>query len=231
MNSSEMAVAEFYEGGSVDNILGEISYLVAVSGDWVVDVGGTGEEIVVVNGGHLELRKAVYLISPVMTGLFCYIDEEEHGQYFRGYQKVDREGRKCLTPCRNEEKASEGPTCLVNVNGTQQPSVCGVPKCVWNVACYAQDGVGYRGNQTTGTQSGETYTCQNWSRDFPHPHMYHPSPSNTAVYGIGQHNKCRNPDPRNSGQPWCYTTSILVRYVYCSEILHCEDTDLPVFHF
>ena len=185
----------------------------------------------VLQGKQLELRRSVYTASPLMTDLFCYIDQEGHGQYFRGYQRVDKEGRMCQTPCRNEAKASEGPSCLVNIDNTQKMSVCGIPKCVWDVECYSQDGTSYRGNQTTGTIGSSTYDCQSWDRDFPHPHVYHPSPSNTALYGIGHHNKCRNPDPRNSELPWCYTTSFLVRYAYCNEILHCENTDLPIFHF
>jgi hypothetical protein len=199
---------------------------VAVSGDWNVM---EKENIVLANGGHFELRRGMYSVSPLMTDLFCYIEQEGHGQYFRGNQETDREGRKCLTHCRNEERSPEGPSCVVNVNKTEKRSPCGIPKCVWDVECFTRDGVDYRGNQTTGKQSGETYDCQKWSRDFPHPHIYHPSPSNTALYGIGEHNKCRNPDPRNSGLPWCYTTSFMVRYVYCDQIRKCETSNLPVF--
>ena len=74
--------------------------------------------------------------------------------------------------------------------------------------CQVGNGSSYRGTVSS-TVSG--ITCQKWIDQSPHDHMrteyYYP----TA--GLGDHNRCRNPD--NEGGQWCYTTDPAVRWELC----------------
>ena len=223
-------LATLYETGALNNSLGKIASLMAKSGDWKIRyVDDPNEVLVIPNGEVAELHdQVVYTAVPDMANIFCYFDlaEEGYGQYFKGKQQVDVNGNKCQSPCSNEEKDPAGPTCQIEQGGETILSSCGIPTCVWDVQCYSDDGTNYRGDQ----DHAADYTCQKWSSNWPHYHSkFHPSAENTAQFGIGDHSNCRNPDPDNAGQPWCYTTSILTRVVFCSELQHCEESGLPIF--
>ena len=55
-------------------------------------------------------------------------------------------------------------------------------------------------------------TCQAWSVQEPHSHGY--SVSEHGMFGVGDHNYCRNPDPTAFGV-WCHTTNPNIRWDYC----------------
>ena len=57
----------------------------------------------------------------------------------------------------------------------------------------------YRGDVAM-TLGGET--CQKWTSQTPEQHDR--TPENFPDAGLGDHNKCRDPD--NEGTPWCYST-------------------------
>ena len=235
-DGSEATLYTMYDAANINNTLGEIASLVALSGDWKIRFADDPNEVMLIsNGESLNLGDTVvYTAVPDMVNVFCYVDTEEegHGVYFRGNQVVDQKGNKCLSPCRNEAGAAAGPTCQVleSEGGEAVESVCGIPTCVWDVQCYAYDGVDYRGNVSTSESGSSTYNCQSWDSNWPHYHSkFHPSPENAADFGVGAHSHCRNPDPDNAGQPWCYTTNVFTRVGFCTNIARCEDSGLPIF--
>merc|ERR1712166_1019847 len=82
----------------------------------------------------------------------------------------------------------------------------------------------YRGFQTK-TRSGRT--CQNWMSMTPQHHTR--KPNNFPNKGLGNHNKCRNPDNEDGGI-WCYTTDSWKRWEYCNPVAAlpgrgCSDID------
>lgn len=195
----------------------------AISGDWIVrSHEHPYSEYHVIKQGDRHHARGIekVILEPVMANMFCYKDTEGHGKQFAGYQHKDQQGRKCETHCRNVDELDIGPHCLVGL----MRSPCGIPKCIWDVECSAGNGIGYRGTvNTVEIEGGKTVPCQAWNRDYPHAHShFHPSPYNTAVYGIGHHNYCRNPDPENTHAVWCYTTSFWVRAAQCS-VPHCDE--------
>ncbi|XP_070566001.1 uncharacterized protein [Ptychodera flava] len=75
--------------------------------------------------------------------------------------------------------------------------------------CYTQDdGSDYRG---TVSRTSNGRTCQAWTSQSPHQHIYTPDDYPNA--GLGDHNYCRNMD--GATQPWCYTMDSSVRWEYC----------------
>jgi len=83
----------------------------------------------------------------------------------------------------------------------------GQEKCVETRSGYRQ--TGYRGCKTT-TKSGKK--CQKWTSQSPHGHSN--TPQKKPYTGLGDHNKCRNPD-NEPGGIWCYTTDRNKRWEYC----------------
>ena len=88
-------------------------------------------------------------------------------------------------------------------------------KLIWNLGTCDEstpgtDEDGYRGCQTK-TVSGRT--CQKWTSQF-HKHTRTPENPEFAGKGLGDHNKCRNPDDEPQGI-WCYTTDPNKRWEYC----------------
>merc|ERR1712166_1178439 len=82
----------------------------------------------------------------------------------------------------------------------------------------------YRGFQTK-TRSGRT--CQNWMSMTPQHHTR--TPNNFPNKGLGNHNKCRNPDNEDGGI-WCYATDSWKRWEYCNPVAAlpgrgCSDID------
>jgi len=63
------------------------------------------------------------------------------------------------------------------------------------------------------TVSGRT--CQAWTLDAPHEHVYH----NDSMYPDGSvsaaGNKCRNPVSWWNGGVWCYTTDPNMKWELC----------------
>jgi len=190
--------------------------LVAVSGNWIVRNPSNpySETIFLMQGDKKTLKgMPTVLLEPMMANIFCYKDTEGHGARFSGYQDKDIKGRKCESPCRNTESLPIGPHCQVQ----NETSPCGIPQCIWDVDCSAGDGTGYRGLVNKATlEGGRSAACQGWDKDYPHVHTFHPTAYNTAKYGIGKDNYCRNPDPRNIQKPWCYTTDHWTRFGVCS---------------
>ena len=106
-------------------------------------------------------------------------------------------------------------TALTKINGTPLlkwiTALCVLDSVGADEDCYTGEGEDYRGDQSR-TKSG--YTCQKWSSQSPHTHVYTPGYMNPCAgdgcwledAGIGDHNYCRNPS-NHEGGPWCYTTS------------------------
>ena len=94
---------------------------------------------------------------------------------------------------------SQGNECLKVMNGGNPPDVS------------------YSGRLNV-TFSGRT--CQNWAASKPHVHKY---------TDVGDHNYCRNPNPKNYGGVWCYTTDQEKRWEHCS-VPRCV-SKLKVFDF
>ena len=69
----------------------------------------------------------------------------------------------------------------------------------------------YRGCQTK-TRSG--FTCQKWTTKYPHKHTR--TQEDYPNKGLGDHNKCRNPDGETG--IWCYTTNPNKRWELCDPI-------------
>uniref|UniRef100_A0A8C5PPL1 Uncharacterized protein n=1 Tax=Leptobrachium leishanense TaxID=445787 RepID=A0A8C5PPL1_9ANUR len=65
--------------------------------------------------------------------------------------------------------------------------------------CYRNDGLQYRGQVST-TDSG--YTCLPWDSYLLTKESINAFVSGIYMYGIGEHNFCRNPD--GAEKPWCY---------------------------
>ena len=85
-------------------------------------------------------------------------------------------------------------------------------------------GSGYRGTLSV-TVSG--YTCQKWTEQLPHEHIYTMDKFNEK--GIGDHNYCRNPDGEDESdteiEAWCYTTSLTKRWDWC-EVPTCHSAGI-----
>lgn len=76
-------------------------------------------------------------------------------------------------------------------------------------------GTSYRGDQTI-TAGG--YVCQAWNKNTPKVRRKSViSNYNSKSRGLGDHNKCRNPD-NSTGGLWCYTVNPNVRYDWCYPI-------------
>merc|ERR1719387_3397087 len=71
----------------------------------------------------------------------------------------------------------------------------------------------YRGCQT---MTRSCRTCQKWSKLSPHQHTNTPYHLKGQGTGVGNHNKCRNPD--GSETIWCYTTDSSTRYEFCDPL-------------
>ena len=66
-----------------------------------------------------------------------------------------------------------------------------------DMKCYStvDNGYGYRGSSTNG--------CVKWTR----PQLTTFPVSQYAAAGLGDHNYCRNPDPKTRSKPWCYSAN------------------------
>ncbi|XP_055889734.1 protein SpAN-like [Biomphalaria glabrata] len=89
------------------------------------------------------------------------------------------------------------------------------------------DGRDYRGDLDY-TQSG--YTCQKWTDSYPYNHPFVAYSRQWAARngaqspdGLGDHNKCRNPDRHRKKRPWCYTTKSSAEWGYC-DVHICNKT-------
>ena len=84
----------------------------------------------------------------------------------------------------------------------------------------------YRGTIST-TVGG--FTCQKWTAQSPWSHTR--TPANFPSAGLGDHNYCRNPNGRESGQEkaWCYTTNTAKQWDYCN-VPMCRGGYLQVLH-
>ena len=204
----------------------------SISGDWAVRMPEApySEYSIIKQGDRLVLSSTLdsLIIEPMIGNVFCYKDSEGHGQMFAGYQTKDQQGRHCESFCRNTDGDEIAPHCAVN-GGKIPKSPCGIPKCVWDVKCSSGDGTGYRGsvNNVT-TERGTVIACQAWNKNYPHFHLkFRPTARNIASYGLGNHNLCRNPDPGNTLEPWCYTSSFWIRWQLCG-VTKCDDS-FPYF--
>jgi len=186
---------------------------------------------------------AFYSIRPVVTNVMCYT---ERGKLYTGYRAKTQKGVVCQnwksnSPhhnpnqysgqgignhnyCRNPDNDQNGPWCY-----TTDPNriwdYCGVPKCKWNVECYTERGALYRGTNTK--TAGNSYNCNDWYSNWPHPHSYD-NEANASKYGVGHHRFCRNPNPGSDTRPWCYTTYFFTRWSYC-DVPKCEFSSTSYF--
>jgi len=87
-----------------------------------------------------------------------------------------------------------------------------------NEQIMAENTTTYRGCQAE-TMSGKT--CQKWTVQSPHAHVYSPAKYNLS--GIGDHNYCRNPD--HSDTLWCYTTDSDTEREACEPLLALKVPD------
>jgi len=181
-----------------------------------------------------ELIYTMQSLKPLLNDVFCYVDQ---GWKFHGrVRDVSKSGKPCInwrrTPmagraapnhyCQNPDGVNlrDKPFCYISETESEE---CDIPECIWDKDCYTGIGVHYRGD-TRHTSGGRN--CQNWNSDFPHPHGYHSPKYNWA--GVGDHNKCRNPD--GEGKPWCYTTNLFHRWDYC-EIPRCNRDKFEFYRF
>lgn len=92
------------------------------------------------------------------------------------------------------------------------------------IDCYIGDGSGYEGTAHT---TREGIECQPWKDEQPHAHVFNHLPSNY----------CRNPrsvaniherrlDDIHPAGPWCFTSSVLKRWDYCS-VPYCGSGPAP----
>jgi len=109
--------------------------------------------------------------------------------------------------CRNPDNEPEGAWCYTT-NPDQRWDYCGVPKCT-GATCWSGLQKDYRGPLQT-TASGKK--CQKWTAQDPHVHSR--TVANYPNSGLGDHNRCRNPDNEPDGA-WCYTTDSESRWEYC----------------
>ena len=86
--------------------------------------------------------------------------------------------------------------------------------------CYTGNGAGYRGDEAK-TNWGNT--CQKWSSQSPNTHEY--GPKANLGKGLGNHNKCRNPDGVRA-RPWCYTIDGDDAFEYC-DVPQCPSPPSP----
>jgi len=112
--------------------------------------------------------------------------------------------------CENPAPENGGAEC----QGEESKSIgCHEYACESDIGCWpkedrANKGYAYEGSQSK-TKSG--YTCQEWSSQSPHRHMY------TAFHYPGKgldHNYCRNPAEKYH-ETWCYTTDPSKRWDWC----------------
>ncbi|XP_061168027.1 uncharacterized protein LOC133176972 [Saccostrea echinata] len=101
--------------------------------------------------------------------------------------------------CRKNKKYAFGFICEKPLRKMDKPSTRQSDEC------YFGNGETYRGDQTETTIGS---TCQKWSKSSYINGNTHPG------MGLGNHNKCRNPD--NSSKPWCWVDADRNRFAYCS---------------
>ncbi|XP_063694125.1 plasminogen-like, partial [Bolinopsis microptera] len=169
--------------------------------------------------------------SPVITNDFCYTGT---GHDYKGRANMSEYLVECLNwddvtsmpdynPghnfCRKFGSHSKRPYCFIS--GDMEPRLvpCTVPKCIWDEECSGTpSGEEYLGPVDT---TDSLYKCQNWSKDYPHPHGYN---------DVGDHNKCRNPGGSEE-KPWCYTEALTFPvWDYCS-IRDCVAGNFKRYNF
>jgi len=172
-----------------------------------------GESFTKGDGGNKTVQvlaaKSYYAVFP---NVFCYLQDYAHE--YKGKRSRDMLGNECKNStgpgvCFADDD-SEAPHCYI-ADGTLSP--CGIPKCIWDYECYSQNGVNYRGDETTINATKTSYmiftkhfncTCQSWNDDFPTKHAgTHPRDPGMDKYGL-RSVYCRNPDPTKYSKPWCY---------------------------
>jgi len=155
--------------------------------------------------------------SRTLSGITCqnWSQNKPHVHNFKqiNYPKADLNENYC----RNPDKSSGGPWCFTNDVNTRW-GYC-FPMCTESFQCHNTNepfGSDYRGTQRV-TLSGKT--CQHWSQNTPHNHIYNPSsyPNDDL-----RENYCRNPD--KSKRPWCYTVNANKRWEYCFPV--CSDPNI-----
>jgi len=192
-------------------------------GEWLLysEPNYQGEEVAVHEGeifvkgdGGNKTDKVLAAQSyyAVFPNVYCYLQDYAHE--YRGQRSRDMFDNEC--------KNSTGPGVCFADSDTEEPhsyiaddtlSPCGIPKCIWDYKCYSQNGVNYRGDETTVNATITKYvvytkhfncTCQSWNDDFPTKHPgTHPNDPGMDKYGL-RSSYCRNPDPSKYSQPWCY---------------------------
>ena len=63
----------------------------------------------------------------------------------------------------------------------------------------------------------EGITCQYWTEQYPQRHK-RVNQTRDGVYGLGDHNYCRNPAGKRL-RPWCFTTKEKVKWQYCKIVV------------
>merc|ERR1719450_1216760 len=140
-----------------------------------------------------------------------------------GYGRIQR-GVGCLglgqetIACVAKPSTDDGPSPTPSPQPTTQaPEPEPTPGCDESMSGNGQD---YRGCQRT-TRTGRT--CQKWTSNEPHSHSF--KPEYYPGMGLGDHNKCRNPDGDQT--IWCYTTDPDYSWDYCDPLENEPPTPAP----
>lgn len=146
-------------------------------------------------------------VSTTQSGYECqkWTSDTPHVHHFKPTQYPELGDHNY---CRNPGNTDHAPWCFT-MNEQVKKERCNIPRCDVDINCYTDKGSSYQG-KVARTKSG--WTCQSWSAQYPHKHVYS---SSDYPELRGGHNYCRNPGGVQD-RPWCFTTERAVVKEECN---------------
>ncbi|XP_063681522.1 plasminogen-like [Bolinopsis microptera] len=188
---------------------------------------GLGEHNHCRNPNGIKAKPWCYITNPDQSSQWDFCDVPVCNEDLKEGRTITYHANRCGNSPHDDHMT--GAWCR---NSKSEKTLCVVRHCTdmiddgesnYTFNCMNEEdlGAGYRGSVDT-TQSG--YECQRWDEQSPHAHSIYLN----LEKGIGEHNRCRNPDGEH--KPWCYTTEPTHRWEVC-DVPYCTTEEEEEEHF